>query len=173
MSRGGRSYRGASRGAPPADSQAQMFDLRAEVDRLRGASALGRVEMLVHLEGDRRQPDDRSCRRTGPMGFMAVLQQRDRAWRPGSTAAGGVGSGGYGGSSSSACSRSPIVSVAEKAARAGAATKLVVTATSASRHLLASLVPAMGADPAAIAQRPGCWNCLERNGTTGRAPSWT
>lgn len=49
--------------------------------------------------------------------------------------------------------------------------RLVVVAHDAvNRHLLASLVPAMRGDPAAIAQRPGCWNRLERNGTTWTAP---
>jgi glucosyl-3-phosphoglycerate phosphatase len=47
---------------------------------------------------------------------------------------------------------------------------IVVAHDAVNRHLLASLVPAMGGDPAGIAQRPGCWNRLERSGTTWRAP---
>lgn len=50
---------------------------------------------------------------------------------------------------------------------------IVVAHDAVNRHLLASLVPAMGGDPAAITQRPGCWNRLERNGTTWTAPPWT
>jgi broad specificity phosphatase PhoE len=47
---------------------------------------------------------------------------------------------------------------------------IVVAHDAVNRHLLASLVPAIGGDPAEIAQRPGCWNRLERNGTTWTAP---
>jgi broad specificity phosphatase PhoE len=48
---------------------------------------------------------------------------------------------------------------------------IVVAHDAVNRHLLASLVPAMGGHPAAITQRPGCWNRLERNGTTWTAPA--
>jgi broad specificity phosphatase PhoE len=47
---------------------------------------------------------------------------------------------------------------------------IVVAHDAVNRHLLASLVPAMEGDPAAIPQRPGCWNRLERTGTTWTAP---
>jgi probable phosphoglycerate mutase len=47
---------------------------------------------------------------------------------------------------------------------------IVVAHDAVNRHLLASLVPAPGGDPAAITQRPSCWNRLERNGTTWTAP---
>lgn len=45
---------------------------------------------------------------------------------------------------------------------------VVVAHDAVNRHLLASLVPVMSGDPAAIPQRPGCWNRLERN-----ARMWT
>jgi broad specificity phosphatase PhoE len=42
---------------------------------------------------------------------------------------------------------------------------VVVAHDAVNRHLPASLVPVVSGDPAAIPQRPGCWNRLERNAT--------
>jgi broad specificity phosphatase PhoE len=47
---------------------------------------------------------------------------------------------------------------------------VVVAHDAVIRHLLASLVPTIGVDPAAIPQRPGCWNRLERSNARWTAP---
>lgn len=69
-----------------------------------------------------------------------------------------------------AFTRRIVRSFDDLAARFAEQRVVVVAHDAVNRHLLASLVPAVGTDAAAIPQRPGCWNRLERTGDIWVAP---
>jgi broad specificity phosphatase PhoE len=63
-----------------------------------------------------------------------------------------------------------LTTIDDCATRFGGERVALVAHDAVNRHLLASLIPALDADPANIPQRPGCWNCLERHVGVWRAP---
>jgi glucosyl-3-phosphoglycerate phosphatase len=56
-----------------------------------------------------------------------------------------------------------LTTIDDCATRFGGKRLVVVAHDAVNRHLLASLVPALGAEPADLPQRAGCWNRLERH----------